>query len=73
MTVTNMNVMKNYSNWNLVVLHPNLESLTQVFSFNYRALDQYGYISKLETKPFCYYCVNFYYSKEISSADEDAF
>ncbi|KAJ0082253.1 hypothetical protein Patl1_11361 [Pistacia atlantica] len=45
MTVTNLNVMKNYSNWNLVVLHPNLESLAQAFSFNYRALDQYGYIN----------------------------
>ncbi|XP_044490422.1 COBRA-like protein 6 isoform X2 [Mangifera indica] len=45
MTVTNLNVMKNYSNWNLVVLHPNLQSLVQVFSFNYRALDQYGYIN----------------------------
>lgn len=52
MTVTNLNVMKNYSNWNLVVLHPNLQSLAQVFSFNYRALDQYGYISKLDQNPF---------------------
>ncbi|GAV61200.1 COBRA domain-containing protein, partial [Cephalotus follicularis] len=41
-TVTNLNVIKNYSQWNMVVLHPNLQSLTQVFSFNYMPLNQYG-------------------------------
>ncbi|KAJ4833060.1 COBRA-like protein 6 [Turnera subulata] len=45
MTVTNFNIMKNYSDWNLVVLHPNLKSLTQVFSFNYSPLGQYGYFN----------------------------
>ncbi|XP_048231909.1 COBRA-like protein 6 [Ricinus communis] len=45
MTVTNLNIMRNYSQWNLVVLHPNLESLTQVFSFNYAPLSQYGHIN----------------------------
>ncbi|TXG59164.1 hypothetical protein EZV62_016993 [Acer yangbiense] len=46
MTVTNMNVMRNYSQWNMVVLHPNLQSVTQVFSFNYKPLNQYdGYIN----------------------------
>nr|APR63662.1 phytochelatin synthetase-like protein 6 [Populus tomentosa] len=45
MTVTNFNIMKNYSEWNLVVLHPNLQSLTQVFSFNYAPLNRYGYIN----------------------------
>ncbi|XP_050209306.1 COBRA-like protein 6 [Mercurialis annua] len=44
-TVTNLNIMKNYSQWNIVVLHPNLESLTQVFSFNYAPLHQYGNIN----------------------------
>ncbi|KAL7227904.1 hypothetical protein ACSBR1_022727 [Camellia fascicularis] len=41
-TVTNLNYAKNYSQWNLVVLHPNMRSVTQVFSFNYKALNQYG-------------------------------
>ncbi|XVE93262.1 hypothetical protein REPUB_Repub01dG0175300 [Reevesia pubescens] len=31
--------------WNLVALHPNLKSLTEVFSFNYEPLNQYGYIN----------------------------
>ncbi|KAJ6342870.1 hypothetical protein OIU78_010730 [Salix suchowensis] len=44
-TITNFNIMKNYSEWNLVVLHPNLQSLTQVFSFNYAPLNRYGYIN----------------------------
>ncbi|XP_027338064.1 COBRA-like protein 6 [Abrus precatorius] len=37
-TITNLNFVKNYSQWNLVVLHPNLRSVTQVFSFNYQPL-----------------------------------
>ncbi|KAK2446949.1 protein COBRA [Trifolium repens] len=41
-TITNLNIIKNYSQWNLVVLHPNLRSLTQVFSFNYQPLPTYG-------------------------------
>lgn len=46
LTVTNLNYVKNYSEWNLVVQHPNLQSVEQIFSFNYRPLDQYGKISK---------------------------
>lgn len=42
MTVTNLNYVKNYSDWSLVILHPNLNSVTQVFSFNYKPLNQYG-------------------------------
>ncbi|WCJ18395.1 Protein COBRA [Euphorbia peplus] len=45
MTLTNLNMMKNYSKWNLVLLHPNLQSLVQSFSFNYAPLNQYGYIN----------------------------
>jgi hypothetical protein len=45
-TITNLNIMKNYSQWNLVVLHPNLRSLTQVFSFNYQPLPTDGNFSK---------------------------
>ncbi|XP_075479026.1 COBRA-like protein 6 [Primulina tabacum] len=44
-TITNMNYVKNYSQWNLVVLHPNLKNVTQVFSFNYKPLNQYGNIN----------------------------
>ncbi|KAK1552150.1 hypothetical protein Q3G72_011164 [Acer saccharum] len=45
-TVTNLNVMRNYSQRNTVVLHPNLQSVTQVFSFDYKPLNQYdGYIN----------------------------
>lgn len=40
-TATNFNTMKNYTNWNLVVLHPNLKSVQQVFSFNYKSLTPY--------------------------------
>ncbi|KAF9608480.1 hypothetical protein IFM89_009846, partial [Coptis chinensis] len=43
MTINNFNYVKNYSQWSLVVQHPNLESVVQVFSFNYKPLDQYGY------------------------------
>lgn len=45
-TVSNLNLLKNYSAWNLVALHPNLQSVTQVFSFNYRPLTEHGSISK---------------------------
>ncbi|KAH7532346.1 hypothetical protein FEM48_Zijuj04G0010200 [Ziziphus jujuba var. spinosa] len=44
-TITNLNFVKNYSQWNLVVQHPNLQSLTQVFSFSYHDLHQYGNIN----------------------------
>ncbi|KAK1402160.1 COBRA-like protein 6 [Heracleum sosnowskyi] len=45
MTITNQNFAQNYSQWSLVVLHPNLKSVTQVFSFNYLPLNQYGNIN----------------------------
>ncbi|KAK6136522.1 hypothetical protein DH2020_029758 [Rehmannia glutinosa] len=44
-TVKNLNYVKNYSAWNLVVLHPNLRNVTQVFSFNYKPLNVYGNIN----------------------------
>ena len=46
-TITNLNYAKNYSQWNLVMLHPNFRNINKVFSFNYKPLDQYGTISKL--------------------------
>lgn len=51
-TVTNLNYAKNFSEWNLVVQHPNLQSVEQVFSFNYEPLHQYGSISKSSSYPF---------------------
>ncbi|KAL7157332.1 hypothetical protein ABFS83_02G070800 [Erythranthe nasuta] len=44
-TVTNLNHARNYSQWDLVVLHPNLDNITQVFSFNYKPLNIYGNIN----------------------------
>ncbi|KAM3762586.1 hypothetical protein ACB098_01G358400 [Castanea mollissima] len=44
-TITNLNFVKNYSQWNLVVLHPNLRNVTQIFSFNYLPLNPYGSIN----------------------------
>ncbi|KAE8690617.1 COBRA-like protein 6 [Hibiscus syriacus] len=44
-TVHNQNIVKNYSEWNSVALHPNLESVVQVFSFNYVPLSQYEFIN----------------------------
>jgi hypothetical protein len=48
-SITNYDVVTNYSDWNLVVRHPNLGNLTQLFSFNYHPLVQYGGISKRHT------------------------
>ncbi|MCL7037220.1 hypothetical protein MKW94_030368 [Papaver nudicaule] len=44
-TVHNFNYVKNYSQWSLVVQHPNLHSLVEVFSFNYKPLDVYPKIN----------------------------
>ncbi|KAG5019951.1 hypothetical protein AAZX31_06G195600 [Glycine max] len=40
-TITNFNYRMNYSQWNLVVQHPNLDNITQLFSFNYKSLNPY--------------------------------
>ncbi|GMH01096.1 hypothetical protein Nepgr_002935 [Nepenthes gracilis] len=40
-TITNFNFRMNYTQWNLVVQHPNFDNLTQLFSFNYKALTPY--------------------------------
>ena len=45
-TVTNWNYRMNYSQWNLVVQHPNFDKVTTVFSFNYKSLNPYGVISQ---------------------------
>ncbi|KAK1643978.1 hypothetical protein QYE76_061783 [Lolium multiflorum] len=41
-TITNLNYRMNYSDWNLVAQHPNFDSTTKVFSFNYKPLTPYG-------------------------------
>ncbi|KAL5818072.1 hypothetical protein ACOSQ3_026450 [Xanthoceras sorbifolium] len=40
-TITNFNYAMNYSQWNLVVQHPNFDNLTKLFSFNYKSLTPY--------------------------------
>ncbi|CAL9779838.1 unnamed protein product [Musa acuminata subsp. burmannicoides] len=43
--ITNFNYRMNYTQWNLVIQHPNLDNLTQLFSFNYKSLTPYGGIN----------------------------
>lgn len=42
LTVSNRNYAWNYSQWNVVVQHPNFDNLTEVFSFTYKSLTPYG-------------------------------
>lgn len=44
--ITNFNYRMNYSQWNLVVQHPNFNNLTTMFSFNYESLVPFGTISE---------------------------
>lgn len=44
--VTNFNYRLNYSLWTLAVQHPNLNNVTQVFSFDYKPILPYQSISK---------------------------
>ncbi|GAB4832420.1 COBRA-like protein 1 [Ancistrocladus abbreviatus] len=44
-TITNFNYRMNYSQWNLVVQHPNFDNLTEIFSFNYKPLTPYSAIN----------------------------
>nr|XP_023892746.1 protein COBRA-like isoform X1 [Quercus suber] len=44
-TVTNFNYRMNYSDWNIVVQHPNFSNVTQTFSFDYKSLTPYGDIN----------------------------
>ncbi|XP_039137140.1 COBRA-like protein 1 [Dioscorea cayenensis subsp. rotundata] len=44
-TITNFNYRMNYTQWNLVVQHPNFDNLTQIFSFNYKSLTPYQAIN----------------------------
>ncbi|XP_072971693.1 COBRA-like protein 1 isoform X1 [Typha angustifolia] len=44
-TITNFNYRMNYTQWNLVVQHPNFDNVTTIFSFNYKPLNPYGFIN----------------------------
>ncbi|KAL5582097.1 hypothetical protein UlMin_014539 [Ulmus minor] len=44
-TITNFNYAMNYTQWNMVVQHPNFDNLTQSFSFNFKPLTPYGEIN----------------------------
>jgi hypothetical protein len=44
--ITNFNYRMNYTQWTLVAQHPNLDNVTEVFSFQYKPLLPYGTISK---------------------------
>ncbi|EPS70668.1 hypothetical protein M569_04090, partial [Genlisea aurea] len=43
--VTNFNFVRNFTQWNVVIQHPNFDNLTQIFSFNYQSLTPYGSIN----------------------------
>ncbi|RRT59208.1 hypothetical protein B296_00014438 [Ensete ventricosum] len=44
--ITNFNYRMNYTLWTLVIQHPNLDNVTEVFSFDYKPLVPYGFISE---------------------------
>lgn len=46
--IVNFNYRMNYSLWSLVIHHPNLNNVTQVFSFNYQPLVPYESISECQ-------------------------
>ncbi len=41
-TITNRDLSRNYTLWNMVAQHPNFENFTEAFSFSYKALNPYG-------------------------------
>ena len=41
-TITNRDITRNYTLWNLVAQHPNFQNFTEAFSFSYRPLNPYG-------------------------------
>ncbi|KAA8542567.1 hypothetical protein F0562_023719 [Nyssa sinensis] len=43
--ITNFNYRRNYTQWTLVVQHPNLNNVTRVFSFDYKPMDPYQSIN----------------------------
>ncbi|OEL21970.1 COBRA-like protein 5 [Dichanthelium oligosanthes] len=43
--ITNFNYRMNYTQWTLVAQHPNLDNITEVFSFQYKPILPYGTIN----------------------------
>ncbi|CAN6470753.1 unnamed protein product [Victoria cruziana] len=43
--ITNFNYRMNYTDWTLVIQHPNLNNVTEAFSFSYKPLLPYGSIN----------------------------
>ncbi|KAG9151539.1 hypothetical protein Leryth_019732 [Lithospermum erythrorhizon] len=43
--ITNFNYRRNYTQWTLLAQHPNLDNVTEVFSFNYKPLVPYKSIN----------------------------
>ncbi|WVZ66638.1 hypothetical protein U9M48_015828 [Paspalum notatum var. saurae] len=43
--ITNFNYRMNYTQWTLVAQHPNLDNITEVFSFDYKPVVAYGSIN----------------------------
>ncbi|KAJ3673088.1 hypothetical protein LUZ60_006462 [Juncus effusus] len=43
--ITNFNYRMNYTQWTLVAQHPNLNNITEVFSFDYKPILPYGKIN----------------------------
>jgi hypothetical protein len=41
-TITNRDITRNYTLWNLVVMHPNFQNFTEAFSFSYKPLNPFG-------------------------------
>jgi isoprenylcysteine carboxyl methyltransferase (ICMT) family protein YpbQ len=50
-TVTNFNFRMNYTEWNIVVQHPNLDNITQLLALNYKPLTPYGDGISKQCKP----------------------
>ncbi|XP_040381862.1 COBRA-like protein 6 [Oryza brachyantha] len=44
-TIANFNYRMNYTGWTLVAQHPNLDNITEVFSFDYKPVVSYGSIN----------------------------
>uniref|UniRef100_A0A0D3GTA0 COBRA-like protein n=1 Tax=Oryza barthii TaxID=65489 RepID=A0A0D3GTA0_9ORYZ len=44
-TIVNFNYRMNYTGWTLVAQHPNLDNITEVFSFDYKPVVSYGSIN----------------------------
>lgn len=78
-TITNFNYRMNYTQWNLVVQHPNFDNLTTLFSFNYKSLTPYAGLSKLhiskiqlnEVAPASFYII-FFLNTAFGFADDTA-